>query len=137
LLKPSDWLEQNIEPSTIYEEPILSDLVECGFRYSDGLLTSFRMGDRPYLNYGRLASVDLHTPHELRHLAHGINEVIDDEAWEACLASRHRLLFGWEIVKAVWRCCGPIIALQPPSTLLNEPWRKMRLDIDSLRRIGL
>lgn len=138
LLKPSDWLERYVDPAGVYTEDKLRELRDgCGIVYEYGVLTSRRKHDKPYLNYGRHSSLELHTPAQLRKVAHDIDEVIDDDLMDAVEDHDGLTCFGWEIIVAVWKCVGPIISIQPPSTLLHEPWRKAKLDIDSLRRMGL
>jgi len=132
LYRPSEWLRVAVKPDGIYRESKLNELRHVGIAYADGVLTSLRAFDRPYPTIGRHSSIELHRPNDLISVAADIHETVDVENLED-----GNYVFGWEVIVAVWKCCGPIASLQPPSTVLDSPERKARVDIRSLERIDL
>ena len=129
---PSEYLS-GLVPVGIYKESKLYELGDAiGIGYNGaGVLTSRRIYDKPYPSYGRNGAVDVHRTHELKKVASDTGVVWPKDY------TIDRALFGWEIIVGVWRCCGPIMSPYPPSAVIADPDIKARLDLKSLRRMGL
>lgn len=126
----SDWLA-GLDPIAIYPEAKLRELEAFGIVYRAGQITSRIQRDRPYITFGRLATVTVHTERELVGIArgHGLGIRIDQHVDEL-------LLFGFEVVAAVWMLLHPIVESGPPSTYAKAPEQKARLDLAAIRRYG-
>ena len=124
-VKPSDWL-MSCKPDYLYRESRLEKLEMCDIGYADGMLTSHMQYDRPYITFGRMASVDLLTPREA--IAQGARLKRDGR--------EEPLVWGWAISESLWRLLHPLIESGPPSLYVEDTTSKMLRNHAALVRFG-
>jgi hypothetical protein len=125
-MRPSDWLWENIEPTTLYLEQALERLRVCEIGYADGMLTSHMMVGFPYPTFGRLAEVHFMTP----------REAVSLQAWLKPQVSESRMVAGYEIAAAIWRLVHPILEEGPPSLWVDDLEAKYKRDLGAIRSYG-
>lgn len=129
-MRPSEWLE-SLEYDSIYRETKISELSDVGIEYDveSGILTS-NIDYGTYSPLGRLATVERMTPREavVEATKLGMTFRANDDGFH--------LVFGHQIITAVWRLLHDIRDDGPPSRLLRNPVDKAKVDLDALRRYG-
>jgi len=127
---PSEWLS-TLQYDAIYRETKICEMSEVGIDYDveSGVL-SCRITTGTYSPFGRLASVQRMTPREavMEATKLGMQFSGNDDGVH--------LVFGYQIITAVWHLLHDIRDEGPPSRLLRNPVDKAKVDLNALRRYG-